>query len=97
MHSLECVELFFFVIAKNECARNYKSGFTDPAYFRDTCHHSSFIWSARFNLTNMHKNEKYWWLLYLAVLKISQFGEELIWRYYWKKVGGLDIFSFGDD
>ena len=26
------------------------------------------------------------------VLKISQFGEDLIWRYYCKKVGGLDIF-----
>ena len=24
--------------------------------------------------------------IYLAVLKISQFGEDLIWRYFWKKV-----------
>ena len=29
MQSLECVELFFVCfIAKNECARHYKSGFT---------------------------------------------------------------------
>ena len=37
-------------------------------------------------------------VVYLEVLKISQFGEDLIWRYYddyWTKVGGLDIFSVG--
>ena len=33
-------------------------------------------------------NDKCWWLLYLAVLKISQSGKDLIWSYYWKKVGG---------
>ena len=30
--------------------------------------------------------------LYLAVFKISQFGEDLIWRYYWKKLGVVHIF-----
>ena len=37
-------------------------------------------------------NRKCWWLLYLVVLKISQFSKDLIWRYYWKKVGGVNIF-----
>ena len=23
-------------------------------------------------------------------------SKDLIWRYYWKKVGGVHIFSFGD-
>ena len=28
----------------------------------------------------------------MAVFKISQFGENLFWRYYWKKLGGGSIF-----
>ena len=37
-------------------------------------------------------NEKCWWLLYLAVFKISQLSKDLIWRYYWKQVAEVHIF-----
>ena len=71
------------------------SSHNSPGAFNNSPNHTKgemHIYVCTWVLSWLLQNEKCWWQLYLEVLKISQFGEDLIWRYHWKKVAGVHIF-----